>query len=459
VYPILKYRVLWTWDYCMGWDHTVFARGRGAFGPNQRRAAFLSDYLRMVDFCAKQNINGIVIWGALRAHNGGEEQLRELANYGNERGVRILPGVGIFGYGGIYYDPRADYDSVVDTPLTPHPYSLTSWLTDHPELAAIGPDGKPYRTGPYSSLACPSKPENLAWFREALAWLYSEFPIGGVQVEVGDYSICHCDDCRVRRAYNLDAMFAVEDMRLAYGEAVSVAQGIRPDTWVICETYSSPGIAMHAEEPGFNKVMSLRQKELLSTLPEGTILQWVADRAVGPNADHRWPSNTYLPVRENIARIHAGSQWSGGGCDEWAVETISDLVERSAAGNMHGVSIFGEESPVAPPNEANYLAFGQLAGRDWTERQPVSMSQFYTQVLDPLYGGADMAAAWRNLYTSARELRARRSANAAAKLVRLADQVHSTSAKLSGETCRRWSWLEDWIWKAEWLCRTQPRRA
>src|SRR5512137_2182895 len=98
IYPAPKYRTLWTWDYGTFWDDSYFWRGRGAFGPNQRRARFLVDYKRMVDFCAAHGLNGIVIWGALRAHDNGEVQLKELAAYGQARGVRILPGCSMFSY-------------------------------------------------------------------------------------------------------------------------------------------------------------------------------------------------------------------------------------------------------------------------------------------------------------------------------------------------------------------------
>src|SRR5450759_4419456 len=73
---------------------------------------------------------------------------------------RILVGCGVIGYGGIYYDPRKDFKRVYDTPLTPHPYSLYTWLKKHPKYIAIGPDGKPYAKSPYSIVACPSRKEN-----------------------------------------------------------------------------------------------------------------------------------------------------------------------------------------------------------------------------------------------------------------------------------------------------------
>ena len=75
---IPKYRTLWTWDYCTYWDNATFARGRGSSGQNVRREAFLRDYKRMVDFSAAHHFNSIVIWGAVRAHHNGMEQLKEL---------------------------------------------------------------------------------------------------------------------------------------------------------------------------------------------------------------------------------------------------------------------------------------------------------------------------------------------------------------------------------------------
>jgi len=104
-----KYRVLWTWDFGTIWNDNWFWQGRGCCGPNQRRTLFLEDYIRMVDYSAAHGFNGIVIWGALRAHDNGEEQLRELARYAKAKGVRILPGCGVFGYGGIFYYHRKDY--------------------------------------------------------------------------------------------------------------------------------------------------------------------------------------------------------------------------------------------------------------------------------------------------------------------------------------------------------------
>ncbi len=479
VYTIPKYRVLWTWDYCTFWDQSYFWRGKGACGANQRRAYFLEDYKRMVDYSASHGINGIVIWGALRAHNGGEGQLKELIHCAAGKGVRILPGCGVFGYGGIYYDPRKSYNGW-DSPMEPHPYALHTWLKKHPEYAAVAADGKPYNKGPYGVVACPSKKENIEWFKEALAWLFEEFNADGVQIEVGDYAVCYCDDCRKRRSNADIGHFSIEDMLKPYTAAVETARKIKPDAWVICETYSSFAKTALKEKAGFGAALEDRQKEMLAGLPDGAIAQWVLDRAVSRNPTHIWEPDAYVPTGNNIARIHAGSQWAGSiaasqrasvigdqlpanlsgagsrwvGTDEWAADIIGRLVRKARVSGINGVSIFGEESPASPPNEANYLVFSEFCG--FGKANPdCDIGLFYSQTLDPLYGGSDMAKAWEDIYRKGNMTFDSQGTDDKKQLaLQLAQEAHSISSKLSGEACRRWAWLENWLWRAEFIHKT-----
>ncbi|MHB1483055.1 MAG: hypothetical protein ACYCYI_00175 [Saccharofermentanales bacterium] len=450
---IPKYRVLWTWDYCTFWDHNFFWRGKGCCGVNQRRAYFLEDYKRVVDYSADHGFNGIVIWGALRAHNNGEQQLKELATYASKKGVRILPGCGVFGYGGIYYDSRADYDGFWDIPMSENPYSLFSWLEKHPEYAAIDSNGNPYRKGPYSCVACPSRKENIEWFKEALSWLFTEFDIGGVQVEVGDYATCHCDLCNERRKGNEAGYFSIDDMLTPYAVAVETAKKIKPDAWVICETYSSFAEPAGPEAPGFGSALDIKQKDLLAELPDGAIVQWVEDRAVGINPAQIWSPDVYVPTQDNIARIHTGSQWNN--MEEWGVFKIGDLVKKARMSGINGVSIFGEESPVNPPNEANYLVFSEFNGFG-NPNPDCDFNLFYSQTLDPLYGGPGMAKEWEHLFTKGQGIRYGDLASFEKQrlIIQLANEVRDASSRLSGETCRRWVWLENWMWRTEYLHRT-----
>ena len=458
---IPKYRLFWTWDYCTFWDDTLYVRGTGATGVNNRRTHFLKDYKRMVDYCAGIGVNGIVIWGALRAHNDGIEQFRELIKYGKQKGVRILPGVGIFSYGGVVYDPRKGF-IMPDEPLTErNPYSLPSWLMEHPELASIGPDGNPRSLGMFSAVACPSKKENMEWFKRSLEWLCTEFEVEGAQVEVGDYAVCHCDECKKRRKGSESSVFMVEDMIEPYTAAYEVMKKANPDSWVICETYSSFATPKTDESSThqFGAALNETQKNLLKNLPSDAIFQWVMDRAVKVESSHDWKKDEYIPTPNNITRIHAGSQWHPTGIDGWEVYEIGNMVKKARESGINGVSIFGEESPASPPNEANYLVFSEFSGLG-NENPDCDFDLFYKQTLDPLYGEVGMAEQWKNIYKKAHDWR--RGANddgindvdKQKETVKLAKETHDISSKLSGNVLSRWAWLENWLWRTEFLYRT-----
>ncbi len=482
--PNPKYKILLTWDYGVLWDDTLYWQGKGSTGENQRRSYFLKDYMRMVDFCSERGINGIVIWGALRAHDNGVEQFRELVKYGKQKGVRILPGVGAFSYGGVFFDPRKSTLFTEQFPAT-NPYSLPTWLKEHPELQAIGPDGKPYHMGMYSAIACPSKKENLEWFKRSLEWLFEEFQIEGAAVETGDYAICHCDKCKKKRKGSEGAMLMIEDMVEPYSAAYEVAKKANPDAWVVCGTYSSFALPRKAEQPGqFFTALSDAQKKLLAdSLPEDVILVWGMDKAVPFNPTQDWPENVFLPSKNNNTMIHHGSQWAANGKDEWAVYSIGEMVKKSRVSGVNGVSIFGEESPASPPNEANYLVLSEFSGFGGTN-PGCDYKTFFANTLDPLYGGTDMSLEWRRIYVTAHFIRLdlksmlswafesphfhhtyheigrpglfdevvkMSAAEKRSKLLRFTQEVHGISSKLSGEACRRWAWLENWLWRAEYL--------
>jgi hypothetical protein len=404
--------------------------------------------------------------------------------YGKQKGVRILPGVGVFSYGGIFFDPRKSTLFTEQFPAT-NPYSLPTWLNEHPELQAVDSEGKPYRMGMYSALACPSKKDNLEWFKRSFEWLCSEFEIEGAQIEIGDYGVCHCDDCNRKRKGGKGSILMIEDMLEPYFVACEVAKKINQDAWVICETYSSFASPGKAEEPGhFWTALNEKQKKSLAEgLPEHAIVQWALDKAVPYNPTQDWPENVYLPSRNNIARIHHGSQWAVNGKDEWAVYSIGEMVRKSRISGVNGVSIFGEESPASPPNEANYLIFSEFCGFGG-DNPNCDYKTFFANTLDPLYGGPGMSLEWRRIYITAHfirlDLKNMRSwlfgnpqfhhtyheigrpelldevlkMSATEKrneLVLLARETHDRVSNLSGEACRRWAWLENWLWRAEFL--------
>ena len=223
---------------------------------------------------------------------------------------------------------------------------------------------------------------------------------------------------------------------------------------------------------------------MLSVLPDKAILQWGVDRAVGGCATQNWPDDVYTPMKDNILRIHAGSQWCQNGPADWAVEIVFDLLTQARTHGVNGVSVFGEESFFAPPNEANYLAFEEASGYG-RDNPDLSVDRFYRQTLDPLYGGQGMAKQWRQLYIKGRMLllgeRLNSLANSRQLLELLTDdpdfrrkalswsdaerisaleryfaEAREISSAFSGEVGGRWAWLENELWNMRYVIATRP---
>ena len=177
------YRLLWTWDHSTNW--ALGYPGQVDWGVNNAYLkppqAFLDDYMRLIDFASRNRLNGLIIWGFFRDAHGGIEAAQQLCTYARQRGVRLLAGLGTSFYGGFYY--QGD-----------HPFSAVAWLQKHPDYAARDPCGR--RT----DRLCPSEPANQAWLREGVHWLFETFDLGGVNLECGDFMVCHCSRCRAQRA-------------------------------------------------------------------------------------------------------------------------------------------------------------------------------------------------------------------------------------------------------------------
>ena len=110
--PGLAYRTLWTWDHSTNWELSQIGQQEiGVFNPyGKPPGGFLRDYRRVVDFCSRNKIAAVVIYGFLRDTHGGVEAAKELCHYASERGVRILPGIAIGSYGGIYWEGSSPYN-------------------------------------------------------------------------------------------------------------------------------------------------------------------------------------------------------------------------------------------------------------------------------------------------------------------------------------------------------------
>ncbi len=351
------YRILWTWDHSTNWDPSCpGGQEEGCGNPYLKPAeAFLSDYERLIDFMAEQGLNGLILWGFLRDSHGGIKAAQKLCRYAQKRGVRILPGVGIMAYGGIYYHGK-------------HEFSIADRIEKHPEMSAVDENGRPYDyqqnppDGPKMQVLCPSREENLEWHQRGLQWLVENFEIGGINYESGDYAVCHCDLCKDKKAgVNILAPgektekinVSFDAMAQTYPVLMKQVHGLRPDLWQVYSSYC-----------GYRRDMAQTVKHFLDSIPEYAICQWTLTHMLDEAHAFGWEEDLVFPAAHNIGFFHQGSQWfaaMGGkgpyGRYDDVVKTMQKAAANGIRGGLEGLVTHGEVPVTHPSWSRNYRAF------------------------------------------------------------------------------------------------------
>ncbi|NLJ49941.1 MAG: hypothetical protein GX428_10235 [Candidatus Atribacteria bacterium] len=412
--PSLPYRLFWTWDHSTNWYlEQVGLQEIGAMNYYSKPSeGFLEDYCRLVDFMSMNRIGGVTIYGFLRDSHGGIEAAQELCRYAHDRGVRILPGVGINAYGGIYWEGN-------------HKYNLSQWLRQHPKLKAVLgapaafsiPDIPPlwFPENQYTDTACPSKPENAQYHEEAIAWLAETFMIGGINFETGDYGVCQCDECMRRRKEN--STWSFRDMALLYPRLFSAAQHHRQNLWLVSEAY-------------WDNILNRQAIQSLEELPDEAIYQFCFNRSYWPQLKTGLTKDYVknLPRSKNILRSHMGSQWNRERY-ELVADRFAEMMQLAFKSGMKGATIFGEVSTLSVVNEVNYLAFARFG------YQPtLTWENFIEKDLGPLFGGKLATEVYLRLLTVPSQK---------AILDQAIGEAREMSRSLSGEQYRRWIWLQN----------------
>jgi len=412
--PALPYRFFWTWDHSTNWYLEQCGMQEIGFANPYTKPmnGFLEDYHRLIDFMSLHRINGITIYGFLRDSHGGIEAAQELCRYATERGVRILPGVGINCYGGIYWEGE-------------HRYNLSQWLHQNPNLRAQFDQPKHFRLPEFTELylpetfyldaACPSKSKNMDYHVEAIQWLAETFEIGGINFETGDYGICQCTECAARRA--VDQQWSFKDMALVYPRLFSATQRSRKDLWLVCEAY-------------WDNLLDLNAISALTDLPDEAIYQFCINRSYAQRLKNELTSHYVksLPRSKNIWRTHMGSQWQHERY-ELVAKRYAEMMHMSFKTGLQGANIFGEVSAFNTVNEINYLAFSRF-GYDPT----LSWEQFIKEDIAPLVGGSEAANKYLEL------LDCNHTPDA---LTRGIAEARDVAMSLSGDSYRRWIWLQN----------------
>jgi hypothetical protein len=441
--PGLTYRSYWTWDHSTNWELSQVGHQEiGVFNPyGKPPSGFLADYKRLVDFCSRNRIAGVVIFGFLRDSHGGVAAGQELCRYANERGVRILPGIAIGSYGGVYWEGD-------------NRYNLATWLKKNPQFAAKMEKGVGFQIADlsfplnfplsdYTVSACPSRPETMEWMEEAVAWLADTFEIGGINIESGDYGVCGCDLCKARRANEAEAARRVSDhgdswshtdMADNFPRLHRIAKARRPDAWIYCEmqwdTLLDP-VAAAAQH----------------RLPRGAVYQHTTNRSFWKRlqAELKRDYVEALPTQPNILRCQFACQWNGDERTEryWLnAKTFADMSAFVSKVGMDGLTVWGEPSPYLATVELSYLAFARFG---WNPS--LTWERFIAEDVAPRLGGSEPA---ERFLAIAGEIDANQHLPAE-RLAALRSEAAAFAASLPGEPARRWLTLTDQVARREFM--------
>ncbi len=358
----LPFRLFWTWDFTLDWHvEARFVQDEKWSDTAYKKDAedFLCDYRRLVDFSSANGFNGIIVYGLLRDSHGGVDAARELCAYANERGVRIIAGIGVHSYGGVYWEGD-------------HAFNLPNWLRLHPDFAAKGrqPHQECFR------MACPSREENRRWMKDAVQWLCETLPIGGINYETGDYGVCQCDECVAKS--DRAGKWSMGDIVEQFPPLIEVADKVRSDILPVCECY-------------FDNVLERDATDQLTGLPGHAILQFCINRKFWPRFQQEMTPEraALLPPHRTIIRTHMGSQW--GNPEEverhkFVAREFGALTKQVAEVGMQGVTVFGEVGVHHALHEINYLAVSRFA-----DDPSLTWDAFVTDTLGPLLGGEEAA--------------------------------------------------------------------
>jgi hypothetical protein len=391
--PRFRYRWFWNWDNRMDWGGagervTVMARGDQASKPTKSAEAFLVDGRRCLDFMADHKFNGLILWGFLRDSHGGVAASQDLCRYAARRGVRILPGVGTSGYGGYYYQGK-------------HEFNSNTWLAQHPELRAIDKQGKPYNA------PCPSKKANQDWLDRGARWLFDTFQIGGVNLEMGDFFVCYCDDCRrARAAIDSREPDYYKDMAVSHQVTLRTMRQLAPDAWLSYATYTGYTAAMMGKPPKF-----------LGMIPDDAICQWTLTHMA-----RKWDAALRPMAKHNVGYLH----WCNASTktqDDFYLAEVQRICRQAVAAGFEGLDTYGELSAEQPNAEIFYLAWEAFL---WDPEMTVR--QFVQERLGRLYGGPKPAAVLLEILPLVRSAALRKNGENCRTALKLAEQARQQAS-------------------------------
>lgn len=251
--------LLWCWDARMTWDDEPdrvavrMAAAEQLFPYEKKPESYQIGFRRLVDYCAANGIWGVVIWGFLRDAHGGVAAARDLCRYARDRGVAIVPGVGLCAYGGYYYEGD-------------HPFNLNTYLRQYPARASVAHEETGGRE--VAGVLDPAMEENQQWWRDGLEWMLENFEIAGINYEMGDFIVNPSAASKAARAaLGFDADENILDIVVATRELMTHAYALKPD-----------GVFINALYRGYHQVRGFPAIPYAEAMHPKTVWQYTLTR-------------------------------------------------------------------------------------------------------------------------------------------------------------------------------------
>ncbi|MCI0621391.1 MAG: hypothetical protein L0387_06940 [Acidobacteria bacterium] len=373
----LKYRWFRNWDYRTNWELAGAGSGSGSESADPAKPdpyrntpdAYLRDLKKTVDVMSERRLNGLTLWGFLRDSHGGVAAAQELCRYAAERGVRILPGIGVTGYGGIFSEGD-------------HAFNFNAWTKAHPELRAVD------RAGNFlDGTLCLEKPQNRQWYREGLQWLYQNFRIGGISLELGPSFVCHSEDCKkARQAMGGNDPDYSKDLARLTGFVAEEVRKLDPKSWVSYLT--GTGFDVESIQTSARGAMPVGQgaaafpPEFIQRIPEFALAQWELEPMLKAGS---WPSPFKAPGKHGLGLLRWGTA-AAKSQHELYWKRVEAVAHQAISSNLEGLAMYGELSPDRPNIELSYLIFSELAFNPAAD-----LDEFFRFRVSRLYGGEEPA--------------------------------------------------------------------
>ena len=245
--------------------------------------------------------------------------------------------------------------------------------------------------------------------QEGLDWLFKEFAIGGVNLENGDFAVCHCPRCKKRREqWPKDEPLFWFHQYLGYEPALQALKGHFKDKLITWATYKGfmPGRGGGKRQHAY---MECPRPVMFDKLPAGALCQWTLTFMVharplpltgylddGAAAEalscETWSADVKPPSTRSVGFLHQGSPWYGRSRYKHVISEIKEGCLRAYRTGLEGVSIHGEVSSMHIPWALNYLAFSHFI--HWPED---SLRDWGRKTLGQVLGSPDEGEAFAEL--------------------------------------------------------------